>query len=153
MISSWTSTARPADVIAHTLTCHAWHRPATEVLYRTVDLQTLRESRLFLQTMLIGTHLRTHVRALHHCPASLVERRRFTTLLCNILKLLWNLDIVVLLAPATAPFGWTIEYVRTWMEFIPQGVTTLYLCVSSIRLNDPCVTDLPTLGLPETSFH
>lgn len=153
MISSWSSTARPADVIAQALTCHAWHRPAIEVLYRTVDLQTLRESRLFLQTMLSGTHLRKHVRVLHHCPASLVERRRFGTLICDILKLVWNLDIIVLVAPPTAPFGWTIEYLRTWMEFIPQGMTILYFFVSSICRNDIRANHLSNPGLPQTLFH
>lgn len=141
MISSWSSTAQPADVITQSLTCHAWKQPATEVLYRTVDLQTLRESCLFLQTIQSAAHLHRLVRAIHHCPASLVERCRFSKLFCDILKLLWNLNIIVLLAPPTTLFGWNVDYVWTWIEFIPQSVTILYFVVSSIHLDDSHATD------------
>lgn len=90
--------ARPAEVMAQALTCRAWNQPATEVLYRRVNLITLRESRLFFYTMQHSARLCQHVRTLYHYLSSLMERRRFATLLCDILKLLWNLDSSTLTA-------------------------------------------------------
>lgn len=147
MISSWSST-RPADVTAQILTCRDWQQPATDVLYRRVDLEALRHSRKFLRTIQSAAHLRGHVKALHHCPASLVEHSRFATVLCDIVKLLWNLDTFFFLAPPTAPFGWNIEYVRTLMEFFPQGLETLYFCVNSYLFDSPRATDQRVPGVP-----